>query len=1305
MSEWIISSSVLIIVIVALRFILKGKISLKLQYALWALVLVRLLIPFSIGNSSISVLNFTEKMAEETPWHDVDNPGTVDDVVSPGTQGVVNNVIRPDITINTGDVKVPDTSNDFKDNTNHAVINRPTYETGTSEGLAEDNITDVSDETPVAELVDIVAIISKVAMGVWIAGMVLVGGYFIIVNVSFSVALEKDREFMDKISGYPLPVYLTRSVDTPCMNGLISPKIYVTSEAVKSRQVIKHVLEHESTHYRHGDHIWCVLRAVTLTIHWYNPLVWLAAVLSRNDAELACDEGTIKRIGEEERAEYGRTLIGLTCQKRSGLFVTATTMTGSKKSIKERIALIAKKPHMALYTLIAVLAVAVVAVGCTFTGADRGDDTVQDSSGGEDDEQPTTTPDDKQPTTSDDEVPTNNPSSGDLSYKWNIEGDTLVFSGTGAIDRGDWRNEEFKHVIINEGITSIEEDAFSNCKSLESVVMPDSIESIGNYAFRNCEKLKEITFPEKEYVKLETGIFEGTLWLSDRQAENPVVILYDEVIDGTTASGKVVIPDGIITINDSAFYNADNVEEVIIPQTVVTIDDRAFYDCDALTSVTILNRYVDINSRTAVFDACDNLKVIRGNDAANAQHYAENIGIPYEVIITYNWRIEGDALIFSGTDIVEEGDWCDKEFKHVVIGEGITEIAYRAIQHLKNIESISFPSTYKNVSGFNGFTNLREVILADGVERIDEVAFSDCTALEKIVIPDSVTQIMLWAFSGCTSLKEIVLPEKFTHFGSNVFVGTPWLESLMEVSLFAIVNGVLINVNNELAVGDIVIPDGVTYIDTTDFYGNEKITSVTIPESVTYIDGEIFASYGNPNLKVIYGKKGSYAEGYAEVIGVTFKEIEEYTWRMEGDTLIFSGTGTVEKNGWENESFKHVVIGEGITEIAYGAREYFTEIESISFPSTYKIVEGFANCSNLKEVTLSEGVEWIEECAFEGCTSLERIVIPESVTQIMLWAFAGCTNLKEVVLPEDFTRFGSEAFAGTALIEDQKKAGTFAVLNNIILDASLATGDVIIPEGITHIGDGAFYNADITSVTLPKSLEGISSKAFVGCNNLSEVIFKGAPEYISNDAFNGCNGLTEIVLPDGVKRIGVGAFSACRNLQKIVIPDSVTSIGQWAFENCVNLKEIVMSKSCFTFGADVFANTAWLEERRAENPLVVVNGVLIDGVAATGKVVIPSGVTRIAVDAFGNKMYYLGEDFKVAIEEIVIPEGVSKIDSGAFSGCYDMTKVTIPNSITSGNIGEGIFADEKNLTIYGEANSYAESYAKELGIAFEAISK
>ena len=96
--------------------------------------------------------------------------------------------------------------------------------------------------------------------------------------------------------------------------------------------------------------------------------MWWAAELSRRDAELACDEATIRRLGEGERAAYGRTLLRMTCEKRPALLVTATMMTDSGKGLRERITLLVKKPRTAACTALALLLVACLSVACTFTG-------------------------------------------------------------------------------------------------------------------------------------------------------------------------------------------------------------------------------------------------------------------------------------------------------------------------------------------------------------------------------------------------------------------------------------------------------------------------------------------------------------------------------------------------------------------------------------------------------------------------------------------------------------------------------------------------------------------------------------------------------------------------------------------------------------------------------------------------------------------------------------------------------------------------------------------------------------------------
>ena len=331
MMQWIVSSSVLILVVIALRYVLRGKLSLRMQYALWLLVLVRLLVPVSFGASDLSVMN---AVPERAP------------TVQQGTykQDIVGE--RNDAPANAGTVGVPAQS------MNEAA----------PPNLVQ-NVTTATVTAPTVEKTDW----ARIAKTVWLAGAAALGLVFLAVNLRFGKKLRRSRERVEETDAC-LPVYESGETDTPCLFGVAKPSIYVTPDTRTEAETLRYALAHEQTHYRHGDNLWAVLRGVCLALHWYNPLVWWAAELSRRDAELACDEATIRRIGESERAAYGRTLIRMTCEKRPALLVTATMMTDSGKGLKERISLLVKKPKTAAYTAVAVLLIAGLSVACTFTG-------------------------------------------------------------------------------------------------------------------------------------------------------------------------------------------------------------------------------------------------------------------------------------------------------------------------------------------------------------------------------------------------------------------------------------------------------------------------------------------------------------------------------------------------------------------------------------------------------------------------------------------------------------------------------------------------------------------------------------------------------------------------------------------------------------------------------------------------------------------------------------------------------------------------------------------------------------------------
>lgn len=330
MMEWILTSSVLILMVAALRLVLKGRISLRLQYALWALVLVRLLCPVNLISSPVSVLNVAKEAAAQ-----------------PEVRSVIENAQEPIRFESKG------------------------YDVDTETGEK----TPVTTAYYVAPANDLSAPYSAedILMRIWAAGMALTLCFMLTCNAHFRLKIRRGRRPLE-VTQTSLPVFVSDQLETPCMFGLFRPTIYLTPETVEDEEKLRHVLEHELTHYCHGDYITAPLRCLALVLHWYNPLVWWAAKASRLDGELACDEGTIARLGESERSSYGRTLIRMTCTNRhvADVMLTATTMCGSKRTIKERITRIARKPHMAALTVAVVALTALIAVGCTFTGASDG---------------------------------------------------------------------------------------------------------------------------------------------------------------------------------------------------------------------------------------------------------------------------------------------------------------------------------------------------------------------------------------------------------------------------------------------------------------------------------------------------------------------------------------------------------------------------------------------------------------------------------------------------------------------------------------------------------------------------------------------------------------------------------------------------------------------------------------------------------------------------------------------------------------------------------------------------------------------
>ena len=185
---------------------------------------------------------------------------------------------------------------------------------------------------------------------VWLAGVLLIVAWFLFCNIRFRMRLRADRiepitgELKDQFDELcrqrkirPVPVYFTDPLPSACLVGVFRP--YIALPLSAAPQDVIHVLTHEICHIKNRDHLWGILRLLCCAIHWFNPLVWIAASMSRTDSELRCDDRVTQPMNQEERKSYASVLVLAAARRNApGLGVLATGMTMTGKRLKTRVA-------------------------------------------------------------------------------------------------------------------------------------------------------------------------------------------------------------------------------------------------------------------------------------------------------------------------------------------------------------------------------------------------------------------------------------------------------------------------------------------------------------------------------------------------------------------------------------------------------------------------------------------------------------------------------------------------------------------------------------------------------------------------------------------------------------------------------------------------------------------------------------------------------------------------------------------------------------------------------------------------------
>ena len=141
---------------------------------------------------------------------------------------------------------------------------------------------------------------------VWFGGSALLGLWLFGAWAVFTIRLHRDRRFLGKRGG--TCIYVSDAVKSPCLAGLL-PAVYLTQDVLQTDEA-ELILSHELTHLRHLDFLWSFCRMAAVIVYWWNPFIWLAAICSKRDAELACDEAVAAKLPESKRLDYARAITG-----------------------------------------------------------------------------------------------------------------------------------------------------------------------------------------------------------------------------------------------------------------------------------------------------------------------------------------------------------------------------------------------------------------------------------------------------------------------------------------------------------------------------------------------------------------------------------------------------------------------------------------------------------------------------------------------------------------------------------------------------------------------------------------------------------------------------------------------------------------------------------------------------------------------------------------------------------------------------------------------------------------------------------
>ena len=491
---------------------------------------------------------------------------------------------------------------------------------------------------------------------------------------------------------------------------------------------------------------------------------------------------------------------------------------------------------------------------------------------------------------------------------------------------------------------------------------------------------------------------------------------------GECEDEELVIPSfygslPVVSIDDHAFGDCNNIKSVVIGENVKHVGDYAFTRCESLESIVLIGGDKTIGE--SAFDGCNNLKCI--NFIGTVEQWCS-------ISFCSNIAQNGENLSLNGEAVTE-----------LVIPEGVTSIEGSAFRGFGSITSVTMPRsvvyigdyafancvalksvtvsdgvTRIDMCAFQGCAELESVKLGKGIVEIEDFAFANCVALKSVTLPDSVTRIDMCAFQGCAELETVTLSKELEFIGFDAFDGCENLKceaygngrylGNAENPYMALVkakhsNIAMIKIHektkiissafercNELT--EVVIPHGVTVIGDSAFAHCRGLVSVTIPDSVTVIGDSAF-------LDCISLETVAIGRGVVTIGDRAFADCEGLVSVTMPDSVTVIGDSAF----LDCISLETVAIGRGVVTIGDSAFAYCEGLVSVTIPDSVTVIgnSAFRDCISLETVAMGRGVVTIGNRAFRDCKNLTVVTIYDSVKEIGAEAFYGCKSLTEAL--------------------------------------------------------------------------------------------------------------------------------------------------------------------------------------------------------------------------------------------------------------------------------------------------------------------